>query len=127
MIFSSEGISANASARADERRRGEVLVQLEDPAIVEPEPLPNGIASLHDGVEGADARLVPVKQPAVHIDDQVAVAFVRRAEACEQPRTTFALARHSMECESFGNLSRRSLSCRQPWGERILRRVPPTR
>ena len=46
--------------------------------VVQPQPLPDGVAALHGRVERADARLVAMHEPAVDVDDQVAVALVER-------------------------------------------------
>ena len=45
-----------------------MLLQLEDAAIVEPQPFPNGIAPLDHRIEWADAGLVAVNKPAVDVD-----------------------------------------------------------
>ena len=42
----------------------QVLVQLEDAPIVEPQALPDGVAALDDRVERADTGLVPVDSAA---------------------------------------------------------------
>ncbi len=54
----------------------QVLDQLEDPAAVEPQALPNRVSTLYGGVEGADARLVAVYQPSVDAHEQIPVSFV---------------------------------------------------
>ena len=57
-------------------RPRDVLVELADAAVVEAQTFPHRVAALHRGVEWAHARLVAVKQFPVHVDDQVAIAFV---------------------------------------------------
>jgi hypothetical protein len=55
---------------------GQVLLQREDPAVGQPQALPDRVAALHDGIERGHPRLVPVRQAAADVDDQVAVALV---------------------------------------------------
>ena len=55
---------------------GQVLVQPEDSAVVDPQALPHRVAALHGGVERADRRLGPVRQAPGDVDDQVPVALV---------------------------------------------------
>jgi hypothetical protein len=54
----------------------QVLLQREDPAVGQPQALPDRVAALHDGIERGHPRLVPVRQAAADVDDQVAVALV---------------------------------------------------
>ena len=54
----------------------QVLDELEDPALVQPQPLPHGVPALDGAVERADAGLVAVQELAAHVDDQVPVALV---------------------------------------------------
>src|ERR1700737_1913003 len=54
--------------------------QFEDAAVVKAETFPNGVATLHRGVERADGRLVAVHEPAVDVNDQVAVLLVKLLE-----------------------------------------------
>ena len=61
---------------------GEVFPQLEDAAVVQAQPLPDGVAPLHHRVERADAGLVAVNERPVHVDEEVAVPFV---ELLQQP------------------------------------------
>ena len=55
---------------------GQVFAQLEDAPVVQPESLPDRVAPLHHGVEGADSSLVAVKEVSVHIHEKVPVALV---------------------------------------------------
>ena len=80
MIASCVGISAKASARAEAAQAVQVLDQPEDPAVVEPQALPDRVAALHRAVERADAGLVAVHELAVDVDEQVAVALVEGLE-----------------------------------------------
>ena len=78
-----------ASSRGDRRERqrpgrpaqpGQVLREPEDPAVVEPQALPDGVAALDDGVERAETcGLVAVAQHAVDVDEQVAL---RSSKVC---------------------------------------------
>ena len=42
--------------------------------------LPHRVAALHGGVERTDAGLVAMDEPAVDVDDQVAIFFVKALE-----------------------------------------------
>ena len=53
-----------------------MLLEREDPALVEPQAFPHGVATLDRAVEWAHAGLVAVRELAVHVDDQVAVPLV---------------------------------------------------
>src|SRR5690606_7369225 len=64
--------------RADEAV--EVGVEAEDAAVVEAEPLPDGVAALDGRVERAHAGLVAVDEATVDVDEEVAVAFVELLE-----------------------------------------------
>ena len=120
MISSCDGISANASARADSRSRSRCSLEPEDAAVVQPQPFPHGVAALHRRVERADARLVAVHEPAVDVDDQVAVALVElaaarpRASGCQPVRRRALVAGAGMRLErvklpaaACGSVSRR--------------------
>src|SRR4030095_10153228 len=54
----------------------QVLPQAEYPPVVEPEYLPDGIAALYRGVEGAHPRGVAVEELSADVDDDVAVLLV---------------------------------------------------
>jgi hypothetical protein len=54
----------------------QVLVQPEDPPVVQPEPLPDRVAALDGRVERAYRGAVAVGEPAAHVDDQIAVALI---------------------------------------------------
>ena len=56
---------------------GEMLAEPEDPALVEPQSLPDRVTTLDRGVEGADRGLVAVRQHTAHVDDEVTVAVVK--------------------------------------------------
>jgi hypothetical protein len=43
---------------------------------VEPEPFPDRVAALDDGVERAHPGPVAVRELAVHVDDEVAVTLI---------------------------------------------------
>ena len=55
---------------------GEVFVQFEDAAIIEPQSFPDRIATLHRRIERADAGFVPVHELAVDVH-QAGRGFVR--------------------------------------------------
>jgi hypothetical protein len=57
-----------------------VLFELEDSAVVEAKALPDGIATLYRGVEGANAGFVAMDQLPVDVDQEVAVFFVEFLE-----------------------------------------------
>jgi len=58
----------------------EMLGEAEDPPLVEPQPLPHRVASLHCAVERADPGFVAMDEIPVHVDDQITIAFVERLE-----------------------------------------------
>ncbi len=58
----------------------QVLVELEDPAGVEPQSLPHRVAALHCRVERTHPGFVTVRKLAIDVDEQVAVAFVEALE-----------------------------------------------
>ncbi|MHC4211673.1 MAG: hypothetical protein ACYSWT_18420 [Planctomycetota bacterium] len=58
----------------------EVLGQLEDPSLVDAQPLPHGVAALDGRVERADPRLVARPEVAVDVDEDVAVLLVEVLE-----------------------------------------------
>ena len=76
MISSSHGHRRERQRLRRAPQPGQVLGELEDPAAVQPQPLPHRVAALHDRVERADPGLVAVDQGVVDPDDQVAVALV---------------------------------------------------
>ena len=76
VISSSDGTSVERQGLGRPAQPGQVLVQPEDPAVVEPQALPDRVAALHGRVERADRGLVPVGQVPADVDDQVAVPLV---------------------------------------------------
>jgi len=54
---------------------GQVLLKLEDPSQVQPQPLPDRVTALHNRIEGADSGLVAVHQAPPDVDDEVTVAL----------------------------------------------------
>ena len=62
-----------------------VLVEFEDPPVVEAQTLPYRVAPLHCRVEGADAGLVTVDQLAVDVDEEVLVLGIELLEHCRLP------------------------------------------
>jgi len=50
--------------------------QAKDPPTVEAQAFPHGIATLHDRIERAHARLVAVDEATVDVHDQVAIALI---------------------------------------------------
>jgi hypothetical protein len=53
-----------------------VLVKREDPAVGQPQAFPDRVPALHHGVERRHPGVIPVRQAAADVDDQVAVALV---------------------------------------------------
>ncbi len=53
-----------------------MLGQPEDPAVMQPQPLPHRVAALDGRVERAHSRLIPVRQPPADADDDVPVPLV---------------------------------------------------
>jgi len=76
VISSSEGIWVEGQRPGRGAQPGQVLVQPEDPPVVQPEPLPDRVAALDGRVERAHRGVVAVGEPAAHVDDQVAVALI---------------------------------------------------
>ena len=80
MISAVIASSAGTEAKPERVRRPaqpvQVLVEREDPAVGQPQALPDRVPALHDRVERGHPRLVPVRQAAADVDDQVAVALV---------------------------------------------------
>ena len=67
----------------DERQRAgrtlqpfEMLVQLEDTAVVKTQAFPDRIAALHCRIKRTDSSLVPMHQLSVDVDNQAAVSVV---------------------------------------------------
>ena len=59
---------------------GEMFVQFEDAAVIEPQSFPDRVAALHRGIKRADAGLVAVHELAVDVHQQVAVLLVELLE-----------------------------------------------
>jgi hypothetical protein len=74
-IFSRGGISANERASRTFQSI-EMFVQLEDPAVVESQPFPHGITSLHCRIERADPSLIAMHQLSVDVYNQISVSLV---------------------------------------------------
>src|SRR6202034_3147985 len=64
---------------------GQVLIQPEDPAAVQPQALPDRVAALDGRIERADPGLVPVAELAVHADDQIPVAVIKGLQHRQLP------------------------------------------
>jgi len=54
----------------------EMLVQFENPAVVNSQPFPDGIPTLHRRIERADPGFIAMKQLTVDVNDQIAISFV---------------------------------------------------
>jgi hypothetical protein len=53
-----------------------MLVKFENPAIVQAQPLPHRIATLHGGIKRADPRLIAMNKLTVNINDQVTISLI---------------------------------------------------
>ena len=54
----------------------EMLLELENPALINSQSFPDGVAALNDGIEWADTSLLAMHQLTVDVYDQIAVSFV---------------------------------------------------
>src|SRR5205823_6481114 len=63
----------------------EMLVESKDATVVQAQALPDRVAALHDGVERADGGLVAMHEPAVDVDDEIAISLVERLEHMALP------------------------------------------
>ena len=59
---------------------GEMFVQFENAAVIEPQSFPNRVATLDRGIKWTDAGFVPVHQLAVDVHQQIAVLLVELLE-----------------------------------------------
>ena len=60
MIFSSGGNFRKGERFRGTAEPGEMFVQFEDAAVIEPQSFPDRIAALHRGIERADAGFIPM-------------------------------------------------------------------
>ena len=67
--------------KRERRRRAmqsvEMLVQLEDPSVVKPQPFPDCVTALHRGIKGTDPGFIAMHELTVDIDDQVAILLIK--------------------------------------------------
>src|SRR5262245_48191906 len=76
-----------------------MLPKLEDPAVVKPQTLPNGVSSLHRRVEWTHGSLIAVDKVSVDVYDQVLVSFIKSLKHEPSPQT--ALVKLIVDCLSF--------------------------
>jgi hypothetical protein len=60
----------------------EMFAQFENPAVVESKAFPDGIPTLHSGIEWADPGFVAMDQLAVDVNHQIAISFVEFLKHC---------------------------------------------
>jgi hypothetical protein len=62
----------------------QVLMQLKDAPVIEPQTFPHGIATLDRRIEWADPCFVAVHEAAVDVDQEMAILFVKLLEHREE-------------------------------------------
>jgi hypothetical protein len=53
-----------------------MFVELENPAVVQPQSLPHRVAALHSRIKRTNPCLIAVNQLTVDINDQIAISLV---------------------------------------------------
>src|SRR5205085_2686265 len=54
----------------------EVLIEPKDASVIQPQPFPDGVATLHHRIERADAGLIARQQLAVDINNDITISLV---------------------------------------------------
>ena len=54
-----------------------MLVELENASVVQPQPFPNCVSGLHDGIKWADPCFISMHQPPVDVYNQIAILLVK--------------------------------------------------